>query len=220
MTDSLWKLGLVFSWFILIPATFAKGSAFELLKNESTAIAQSNRLEGWSYLVSGAMVLGISTPAYYLTQSPVMKLVYSVGQTAASGAISYGATLILSQSDSSVFKDVLEKTKGLSLSQKNELAIRYYKSRAEQARTARHLQSLTFGVNGGLLLVSALNTEERDIRTATYFLSGINILGALSRLFIKTPEEKFLTKLHRSKKKLSQFELSVGQQNLAFSYHW
>src|SRR4051794_8109941 len=67
--------------------------AYKLLKEKAESMESTDRTEGWAYLVSGAVVLGISIPAYYLSTDLFAQAGYSAGQTLGLGAMGYGASL-------------------------------------------------------------------------------------------------------------------------------
>ena len=190
-------LSLPLSW--SIPrATFAEDleshSAHEVLQQKASALEAENQKNGWAYILSGGLALGISIPAYYLSQDLVAKVVYSVGQTVSVGAVGYGSYLVLLDNDYRRFEKVIEQAPAQSTKpfsdQKDQLSYLFLKENAQRSRNIRKIRVITHSLTAALNFVNGATTSQRELQTALYFIGGVNALAALSFGFGSSEEEK------------------------------
>jgi hypothetical protein len=171
-------------------AAVGAGGAFELLENKSLDVSRSSHLDGWAYLVSGVAALGISLPAYYLSDDLFAKAVYSLTETMSVAAVGYGSYLVLVDDDLTRFVRIVKGTSGLTLANRNQLASLYLREGADRARSVRKIRVISHGLTAALNFVNAVTASQRDLATALYFLGGVNTLAAVSFAISKTDEEK------------------------------
>ncbi len=95
---------LVFICSLMVSASVAAESsvspqAYEILKSKANAIRSNEATDGWAYIVSGGVALGLSIPGYYLSKDSTITVSdLSVGSrwinNLGSGASSNGSTKV------------------------------------------------------------------------------------------------------------------------------
>lgn len=179
---------------------------YQMLKEKSETIASKNSLDGWAYVVSGGLALGFAIPAYYLSEDVFAQTIYSVGQTLGVAAVGYGSYLLLVEDDYTRFYRVIEKVPGLSESERNQIALGFLRENARRAHNVRMIRVITHGLTAGLNFLNAATSSNRELKTALFFLGGINTLAVLSFGLGRSEEEKFAESLPRA-------EIVVGAVN-------
>lgn len=184
---------ILFLFFLSLSLAHAdekKVSAFDYLSERSDTLRKNNSIKGWGYVISGGVALGVSIPGYYLSSDIFARTIYSLGQTVGIGAIGYGAYLILVDDEMIRYHKIIASQKSLSDLQKNQLAKAFLEETAAQAKRTRHLRALTHGLMAGLNVLNGATAEHVELRTALFFLGGVNTLVSLTNLFTTTDEEK------------------------------
>lgn len=165
-------------------------SAWSVLESKATAIADRNHSSGWAYVISGGVALAGSIPGYYLSEDVFARAVYSVGQTLGVAAIGYGSYLVLVDDDATRFQRIVSKVETLSARERNELAAGFLLESADRARAVRRIRVITHGLTAGLNFLNGATTSHRELKTALFFLGGINTIAALSFGLTRSEEEK------------------------------
>jgi hypothetical protein len=158
----------------------APPGAYELLSRKATALSSEDHANGWAYVISGGVVLGLSIPMYYLSEDVFARVVYTAGQTLGVAAVGYGSYLVLIENDYARFKGVVDRVPSLTPGQRNQLAWSFLEDNAARARSVRKIRVISHGLTAGLSFLSGSTTSNRELRTAQYFIGGINVLAALS----------------------------------------
>lgn len=140
--------------------------------------------------MSGAVATAISIPAYYITEDVFGRAVYAIGQTLGVAGIGYGSYLVLLENDYTRFKRTIDLTTSLSDAEKNSLAKTFLEENAERGRRVRRIRVITHGLTAVLNISNAVTATQRELRTALFFVGGINVLAALSFGFGQSEEEK------------------------------
>ena len=83
----------------LAPLPVQTQDAYGLLKKKAEVIEKENRANGWAYIVSGGIALGVSIPAYYLSDDLFAKVIYTAGETLGIAAVGYGSYLVLIENE-------------------------------------------------------------------------------------------------------------------------
>ena len=196
--------GLFFASLLLFSSVSrASEGAFELLQKKSDLIAEENHTNGWAYVISGGLALGFATPAYYLSNDIFAKTVYSLGQTLGVAAIGYGSYLILIDDDSNRFVRIVKQSHHLSRLQRDELAEEYLRANADRGKNLRKIRVISFSLTSALNFANGLTTSISDLKTALFFIGGVNAIAALSFALSKSEEEKALENQDAPKGKLS-----------------
>jgi hypothetical protein len=177
---------------------------YSILREKAHAIEERNTTEGWAYVISGGVALAASIPGYYLSEDVFARSVYSLGETLAVGAVGYGSYLILVSDDYVRFVRILESSPTLSPAEREKLAYEFLNENAKRARAVRKIRVISHSLTAGLNFLNGATTENRDLRTALYFIGAINVLAALSFLFKASEEEAFLDDI-RAKGKVEAF---------------
>ncbi|MGK5081720.1 hypothetical protein WDW37_00320 [Bdellovibrionota bacterium FG-1] len=154
------------------------------------------------------MALGVSIPAYYLSDDIFAKAVYTVGETLGIAAVGYGSYLVLIEDDFSRFQRIIKGVPELSLAQLDHLAEQFLEENAQRARQVRTIRVITHSLAAGLSLLDGTTSSDQNLKIAHLFLGGINTLAALSFGFSKSEEENFASSLGGKKK--ASVELLVG----------
>jgi hypothetical protein len=177
---------------------------YPILRDKAHKIDDRNTNEGWAYVISGGVALAASVPGYYLSEDIFARSVYSLGETLAVGAVGYGAYLILVSDDYVRFVRILDSSPTLSTSEKERLAYEFLHENAKRARAVRKIRVISHGLTAGLNFLNGATSDNRDLRTALYFVGAINVLAALSFAFKVSEEETFLDQI-RTKGKVEAF---------------
>lgn len=172
------------------------GGAFELLENKANNELSTDHTEGWGYLISGGLALGVSLPGYYLSSDVFAKAVYSVTETISVAAVGYGSYLVLVDNDMTRFVRIVKSVPHLTRAQQNQLAYSYLRENADRARNVRKIRVISHGLTAALNFVNAATASDTNLATALYFLGGVNTLAALSYAISKSDEEKALEPQH------------------------
>ncbi|MBS1962872.1 MAG: hypothetical protein JST04_11690 [Bdellovibrionales bacterium] len=182
---------------------------FPILREKARKIEDRNLNEGWAYVISGGIALAVSIPGYYLSEDVFARSVYSLGETLAVGAVGYGAYLILVSDDYARFVRILESSPSLSIAEKEKLSYEFLNENAKRAKALRKIRVISHGLTAGLNFLNGATSDNRELRTALYFIGAINVLAAGSFLLKESEEEAFLDEI-RSKGKVEAV-LGVGR---------
>ena len=183
--------------------------AYELLEKKADAINNENRTNGWAYVISGGVMLGISIPAYYLSEDVFAKVIYTVGQTLGIASVGYGSYLVLIENDYTRFQRVIKGVPELSLKERDHLAERFLEENSQRARSVRRIRVITHSLAAGLNYLDGFTSENQNLKIAYFFLAGINTVAALSFGLTKSEEENFSGSLTEKQRKAS-VDLIVG----------
>ncbi len=185
-------------------------SAYDLLVSRANSFEKENHVNGWGYIVSGGAVLAISIPGYYVSKDTFAQVVYSVGQTLGVGAVSYGASLVLLDNEYTSFNNILKADPSLTPESKELLAHAFFHEAANRARQGRKIRFVFHSLTGGLNFLNAITTTSPDLRSALYFLGGINTLAAIHYFFSPSEEEKTAERLEVLEKPKVSVEPLIG----------
>jgi len=188
--------------------------AYEILKSKANTIRSNEATDGWAYIVSGGVALGLSIPGYYLSKDVFARSVYSVGETLGVASIGYGSYLVLIEDDHSRFLKILERVPQLSVEEKNRLSHLFLWENSERARKVRKIRVISHSLTAGLNFLSAATSKNRDLKTALYFIGGINVLAALNFGFRASEEEMVF------KKASMEPELLLGPKFVGLGFHF
>lgn len=169
----------------------------EVLDRQADQSVLEHRTNGWAYVISGGIVLGISLPGYYLSEDVFARGVYSVGETLGVAAIGYGAYLALIDGESARFRELLRKMPDLTPVQRDRLAQLFLEEAADRARRTRRIRAVTHGLTAALNLTNGVTASQRELQATLYFLGGINLLAAAGALLVESEEEKTWHRLAR-----------------------
>ena len=187
------------------PATLAPSSGtphYDLLKAKASEIEEKRTTDGLAYIISGAVVLGVSLPAYYLTEDVFARAVYSLGQTLGVASIGYGSYLRGVDDDTTRFYHLITRTP-LTPKNREELSEGYLQDSARVARNSRKIRVITHSLTGALNFVNGATTSNRELKTALFFVGGINVLAALSFGLTESEDERQTAELSKTSAKLS-----------------
>ncbi len=172
------------------PARAETVSAYELLEKKAKAVETEDHLNGWAYVVSGTVALGVSIPAYYLSDDLFARAVYSVGETLGVASVGYGTYLLLVDTEYSRFYNVLRSEVDLRPDQRDRLAREFLIENARRARNARKIRVITHALTATLNFVDGATSSFPELQEALFFLGGINALAAVGFAFSSSEEEK------------------------------
>jgi hypothetical protein len=175
-------------------------STNDFLRAKATAVSAENHANGWAYVISGTVSLGVSVPGYFLSEDVFAKAVYSITETLGAASVGYGAYLLLVDDDFTRFERILARAE-LTPEERNRLARRFLEENADRARNVRKIRVISHSLTAGLNFLNAATSSQRDLSTALYFVGGINTLAAITFAFRKSEEEK-LTELSEPRAEL------------------
>jgi hypothetical protein len=165
------------------------GGTYRMLKEKSVELAESNRVAGWSYVVSGGILVGVSIPAFYLSTDPFARAIFSLGETLGVASVGYGSYLVLVSDDYTRFVRIVDAAR-VGPAERERLADGFLRETASRAASVRKIRVISHGLTAGLNLLNAFTSSQRDLKTALYFLGGINTLAALNFALRPSDEER------------------------------
>lgn len=199
----LQKLAFGFSVLVFFIHGAIAETPYDMLQSKADSLRTSHQTEAWAYLISGAVALGVSTPGFYLSKDFFAKSIYTLGQTLGAGAVGYGVYLMLVKSEPQRFRDIVENTPDLSPAQKNVLAEQFILENGERGYGSRMIRLTAHSLIAILNLANSFAIDNSEIRTALYFLGGVNALAALNFALTRSDEEEQADKI-RTMKAISQ----------------
>lgn len=162
------------------PSDVSDWRRFSIQVEETT---QQQRFEGLAYMVSGGLVLIGSTIGLEKSDDILAKSVYSISQTLSIAAIGYGAYLHSIGDEDRTFFNIIENSTSLSPTQKNEILLSYQRQRGENKRKARLIRIITHGLIAAANFYGASQESDEGLRTALYFMGGVNAIASISIAF-------------------------------------
>jgi hypothetical protein len=186
-----------FRWLILV-LIFAAGTAsaqtdiaptgtyetnwlkFDTFIQEQT---ESDTISAYSYLISGGLATVGGIIGYANSQDQFAKVVYAVSQSIGIAAMGYGGFQLVVGNEHRLFHSTLSQTQGLSDFEKNRLVSNYFKNRKIQEKKSRTVKAITHGLVAILNFVNAAQENNSDLKTALYFVGGVNALASISFSF-------------------------------------
>lgn len=204
--SSFKRLGLLLVLFLIAALSAEKpavasseNSTFEMLQKKSEAAEIKSNYEGWGYLISGGVAMGISLPAYYLSDDVFAKAIYSITQTIGVAAVGFGSYQLLVDDDMTRFIRIVKTVPSLSPAQRDQFALSYLREGADRARNLRKIRVISHGLTAALNLVNAYTSSNADLSEALYFIGGVNALAAVSFAIGQSDEERAL-EVHTSRR--------------------
>jgi hypothetical protein len=179
-----------------------------MLQKKAEFAEKRSNYEGWGYLISGSVALGISIPAFYLSDDAFAQAIYSVTQTIGVAAIGFGSYQLLIDDEMTRFLRIVKSVPGLSQAQRDQFALSYLRESADRARNLRKIRVISHGLTAVLNFVNAYTSSNDNLSQALYFLGGVNTLAAVSFALGKSEEEKALEVI--SPRPHAQIEFFVG----------
>ncbi len=174
------------------PAPVIDHGSIDWLEAKAGDIDRSHTERGWSYVISGGVVLAGSIPGFYLSKDLFAQAVFSIGQTLGVAAVGYGTYLVSIRNDYSQFVRILKGVPELSIGERNHLARQFLVERAATAKASRRIRVITHSLTGLLNLVNGVTASSTELKTALFFLAGINALAAGSFAINPSEEEQAL----------------------------
>jgi hypothetical protein len=162
---------------------------YQLLSEKASVTQTTNQGLGLAYVISGATTLGISIPGYYLSEDVFARSVYAIGESIGVVAMGYGVYLLLIENEYSRFKKIVDSSASLTSDHKNQLAKSFLNEQARRAKNVRKIRAVSHAMMAGLNTLNAVIASHRDLRTALFFLGGVNTLVFLHCLFSTSEEE-------------------------------
>jgi len=155
-------------------------SSFDLVMRE-----QENKdyTDGLSYIISGGIAIAGGLYGYYSSEDLFAKAVYSIAQTAGIAAIGYGAFKLTLGDDHRVFYQTVRDTRSLTPQQRDEMVRTYFNLEKQRERSTRTIKAITHGLVALLNAYNALTATNQDLRTALFFVGGVNALASISFVF-------------------------------------
>lgn len=201
-SDSRFSRGIFLAAFLAAnfsSTAFAAGTgtgsgAYEILKGKAARIEDANSMNGWAHIISGGIAVAVSVPAYFLTEDVFARSIYSLGETLGVASVGYGSYLVSVKDESGRFARILAQS-SLTPRQRDELSLRFLQENADRARAVRKIRVITHSLTAGLNFLNGFTTSNRELRTALFFLGGINILATLNYAFSESEEEVFLKRV-------------------------
>lgn len=165
------------------PAAHAVDDDWLRFKADVEERTREERVEGIAYMVSGGLVLIGSAIGYENSRDPIAKTVYSISQSLSIGAIGFGSHLYSVGGADRDFLNIIENSTSLSLAQKNEI-LRSYRARKEHnEKSQKWIRVATHGLIAAVNLYNAGRETDEGLRTALYFVGGVNAIAAISISF-------------------------------------
>jgi hypothetical protein len=144
---------------------------------------EKDSIVGVSYIISGGIAITGGLIGYYSSQDIFSQVVYSVAQTVGIAAVGYGAYTMALGDDHRVFYETLRDTRDLTPRQRDELVKSYFDLEQKRERKSRTIKAITYGLVALLNGYNGFTATNSDLKTALYFVAGVNGLASISFAF-------------------------------------
>jgi hypothetical protein len=138
---------------------------------------------GVSYIISGGIAITGGLIGYYSSQDVFSQAVYSVAQTVGIAAVGYGAYTMALGDDHRVFYQTLRDTRDLTPRQRDELVKSYFDLEQTREKKAKTIKAITYALVALLNGYNGFTATNSDLKTALYFVAGVNALASISFAF-------------------------------------
>ena len=146
-------------------------------------LRSKQKSEGVAYMVSGFLVLVGGGFGYANSTDSLQKVAFSLSQSLGIGALGYGYYSYKIGGGDRTFYDSVAGVSSLNEIQKDELTRSYFKVRQDNLKTNEWIRFVTHSLIAGLNLVYASQESNADVRSALYFVGGVNAMAAISIAF-------------------------------------
>ena len=141
-----------------------------------------NHIDGLSYIISGGLATAGGVYGYETSTDPLAKAVFGLSQSLGIVAIGYGAFKWANGNEHSMIFQTLEKSK-MTPEQKDEFLTAYFEEVKKQRKQSKLIKAVTHGLVAALNTYHAATEKNKDLKSAFYFIGGINALAAISYSF-------------------------------------
>lgn len=143
---------------------------------------RKDQIDGYSYLISGSLAAVGGLVGFYSSSDNFAKAVYSVSQTIGVAAIGFGGyKLFVGNENKLLFRTI--KASNLSLADREMLLYNYRLQKGSEENRIRKVKALTHAAIALLNIYNAVRETNNDLRTALYFIGGVNFFAAVSFTF-------------------------------------
>lgn len=149
---------------------------------EIKRIEDSDYRNGLSYVISGSLALAGGLAGSSMTGDNMEKGIYTVFQTIGIASIGYGAYAWKIGGEERSIYSILQATR-LTNEQKTHFLKVYAQKRQERLQKERVIKAITHALIAGLNLYNAQKQQQDGIKSALYFVGGVNLLAAVGYSF-------------------------------------
>ncbi|MBX9769630.1 MAG: hypothetical protein K2X47_20300 [Bdellovibrionales bacterium] len=143
---------------------------------------RQDKIDGYSYLISGSLAAVGGLVGYYSSADNFAKAVYSISQTIGVAAIGFGGyKLFVGNENKLLYRSI--KATNLSIADREMLLYNYRLQKGAEESRIRKVKALTHGAIALLNIYNAMRESNNDLRTALYFIGGVNFFAAVSFTF-------------------------------------
>lgn len=142
-----------------------------------------DRREGTAYIVSGALAVIGGTIGYQQTQDPFAQTVFTISQSMGIAAVGYGTYMMQIGHEDGAFYRAVDRTAGLSESQKNGLLSNYLSEKNANRKKAKLIKAFTHGFIAALNFYNGSKQTDSNLQSVHYFIGGMNLVAAISFSF-------------------------------------
>lgn len=150
--------------------------------NDVKKDAAQNKKLGIAYLISGGVATIGGIVGYNNSRDPFAKAVFLAAQSIGIGAIGYGGVKAYSGTNQSLFY-ALDSNPTLSNNQRDQIIRSYFDFRRGEEKSIRVIRAITHGIITVLNGYNGYFEPNGEIRTALFFVAGVNALATVSLLF-------------------------------------
>jgi hypothetical protein len=163
------------------PVSFTnEWSEFERVMQEKQ---KKDRIDGLSYVISGSLALVGGLIGQGTSKDPLEKGVYTLFQSIGVASIGYGMyTWKLGDEDRWIY-DIVESAPSMSMQDKIAMIRSYKATKIAREKQQRFVRAITHGMIAALNIYGATQQTNDTVKSALYFLGGVNTLAAISFAF-------------------------------------
>jgi hypothetical protein len=143
---------------------------------------RQDKIDGYSYLISGSLAAVGGLVGYYSSSDSFAKAVYSISQTIGVVAIGVGGYKLFVGNEHKLFYRTVRAT-NLSTADRELLLFNYRLQKGAEEARIRKVKALTHGAIALLNIYNAMKESNNDLRTALYFIGGVNFFASMSFTF-------------------------------------
>lgn len=144
---------------------------------------RQDRIDGISYIISGSLAVAGGLLGADTSNDALQRGIFIAFQSIGIASVGYGAYRWQIGDESRLMHDTLKLTPQLSDSQRMAILRSYYTRKKEVDRRVRIIRTITHGLIAGLNVYSATQQKNAGLKSALFFVGGINALAAVSFSF-------------------------------------
>lgn len=160
-----------------------RDTQWSTFKDEVRQQIRRDKINGVSYIISGTIAFGGGLVGSGISDDEIEKGIYTVFQTIGVASAGYGLYVWSIGGIERELYSILGNAHGLSDIEKTMILRSYYRHKVQKEKKEKWIKAITHGLIGGLNIYSATQQKDDSIKTALFFVGGINMLATITYTF-------------------------------------